>query len=58
MTIQNLGSKTEVLSLLANDVVAASGTGSAVELVDYCLLYTLDAADEGGNANPGGRLFH
>ena len=35
MTIQNLGSKTEVLSLLANDVVAASGTGSAVDLVDY-----------------------
>jgi len=35
MTIQNLGTKTEVLSLLANDVVTATGTGSAVDLVDY-----------------------
>jgi hypothetical protein len=35
MTIHNLASKTEVLSLLPNDVVAATGTGSAVDLVDY-----------------------
>jgi hypothetical protein len=35
MTIQNLGSKTEVLSLLPNDVVTATGTGSAVDLQGY-----------------------
>lgn len=35
MTIQNLGSKTEVLSLLPNDVVTATGTGSAVDLLGY-----------------------
>jgi hypothetical protein len=35
MTIQNLGSKTEVLSLLPNDVVTATGTGSAVDLHGY-----------------------
>ena len=35
MTIHNLASKTEVLSLLPNDVVTATGTGSAVDLVDY-----------------------
>ena len=35
MTIHNLGSKTEVLSLLPNDVVTATGTGSAVDLQGY-----------------------
>lgn len=35
MTILNLGTKTTVLSLLANDVVTATGTGSAVDLLDY-----------------------
>lgn len=35
MTINNLGTKTTVLSLLPNDVVTATGTGSAVDLVDY-----------------------
>jgi len=35
MTIQNLGTKTTVLSLLANDVVTATGTGSAVDLQLY-----------------------
>ena len=35
MTIHNLASKTEVLSLLPNDVVTATGTGSAGDLVDY-----------------------
>ena len=35
MTIKNLATKTTVLSLLPNDVVTATGTGSAVDLVDY-----------------------
>ena len=35
MTILNLGTKTTVLSLLANDVVTATGAGSAVDLLDY-----------------------
>ena len=35
MTILNLGTKTTVLSLLANDVVTATGTGSAVDLQLY-----------------------
>jgi hypothetical protein len=51
MTIQNLGSGTEVLSLLANDVVTATGTGSAVDLVDYegDLAVVLDAEAGGGS---------
>ena len=51
MTIQNLGTKTEVLSLLANDVVTATGTGSAVDLVDYegDLAVVLDAEAGGGS---------
>ena len=32
MTIQNLGSKATALDLLANDVVAATGVGSAIDL--------------------------
>ena len=35
MTIHNLGSKTTVLGLLRNDVVTTTGTGSAVDLLDY-----------------------
>jgi len=35
MTILNLGSKTTVLGLLRNDVVTATGTGSAVDLQGY-----------------------
>ena len=35
MTIHNLGSKTAILGLLRNDVVAASGTGSAIDLQGY-----------------------
>jgi hypothetical protein len=35
MTILNLGTKTTVLSLLAHDVVTATGAGSAVDLLDY-----------------------
>lgn len=35
MTILNLGTKTTVLSLLANDVVTTTGTGSAVDLQLY-----------------------
>ena len=32
MTIQNLGSKPTLVSLLGNDVVAATGVGSAIDL--------------------------
>lgn len=35
MTIQNLGSKTTALDLLANDVVTATGVGSAIDLQGY-----------------------
>jgi hypothetical protein len=35
MTIQNLGSKTTALDLLPNDVVAATGVGSAIDLKGY-----------------------
>jgi hypothetical protein len=36
MTIQNLGTKTEVLNFLPNDVVATTVTAStAIDLVDY-----------------------
>ena len=36
MTIQNLGTKTEVLNFLPNDVVTATVTAStAIDLVDY-----------------------
>jgi len=51
MTMKNLGTKTTVLSLLPNDVVTASGTGSAIDLVDYegDLAVVLDA--EAGGAS-------
>jgi len=51
MTIKNLGTKTTVLSLLPSNVVAATGTGSAVDLVDYegDLAVVLDA--EAGGAS-------
>jgi hypothetical protein len=35
MTIQNLGTRTEVLNLLPSDVVTATGVGSAIDLLDY-----------------------
>jgi len=35
MTIHNLGSKTTILGLLRNDVVTATGTGSAIDLQGY-----------------------
>jgi len=35
MTIHNLGSKTEVLSLLGNDVLASTAVGSAVDIQGY-----------------------
>jgi len=35
MTIQNLGTKTEVLNVLPSDVVTATGVGSAIDLLDY-----------------------
>ena len=51
MTMKNLGTKTTVLSLLPSNVVAATGTGSAVDLVDYegDLAVVLDA--EAGGAS-------
>ena len=35
MTLKNLGSKTDVLNLLGNDVLAATGVGSAVDIQTY-----------------------
>jgi hypothetical protein len=35
MTIQNLGTRTEVLNLLPSDVVTTTAAGSAVDLLDY-----------------------
>ena len=35
MTIHNLGSKTTILGLLRNDVVTATGLGSAIDLLGY-----------------------
>jgi len=35
MTIHNLGTKTTILGLLRNDVVAATATGSAIDLLSY-----------------------
>lgn len=35
MTIHNLGSKTTILGLLRNDVVTATGAGSAIDLLGY-----------------------
>jgi len=35
MTLKNLGSKTDVLSLLGNDILAATGVGSAVDIQSY-----------------------
>ncbi|NBQ51803.1 MAG: hypothetical protein EBU35_14435 [Marivivens sp.] len=51
MTVQNLGTKTELLSLSANDVVAASANRTGVDLVDYegDIMAILDA--EAGGAS-------
>ena len=35
MTIHNLGTKTTILGLLRNDVVTATATGSAIDLLGY-----------------------
>ena len=35
MTLKNLGSKTDVLNLLGNDVVASTAVGSAVDIQTY-----------------------
>ena len=35
MTIHNLGTKTTILGLLRNDVVTATDTGSAIDLLGY-----------------------
>ena len=35
MTLKNLGSKTDVLNLLGNDVVASTAVGSAVNIQTY-----------------------
>ena len=35
MTIHNLGTKTTILGLLSNDVVTATATGSAIDLLGY-----------------------
>ena len=50
MTIHNLGSKTTILGLLRNDVVAATGTGSAIDLLGYegDIAVLLDAEAGGG----------
>ena len=51
MTVQNLGTKTELLSLSANDVVAATVNRTGVDLVDYegDIMAILDA--EAGGAS-------
>jgi len=51
MTVQNLGTKTELLSLSANDVVATSANRTGVDLVDYegDIMAILDA--EAGGAS-------
>ena len=51
MTVQNLGTKTELLSLSANDVVTATVNRTGVDLVDYegDIMAILDA--EAGGAS-------
>ena len=51
MTVQNLGTKTELLALSPNDVVAASANRTGVDLVDYegDIMAILDA--EAGGAS-------
>ncbi len=51
MTIQNLGTKTEVLNVLPSDVVTATGVGSAIDLLDYegDIAVSLDAEAGGGS---------
>ena len=50
MTIHNLGSKTTILGLLRNDVVTATGLGSAIDLLGYegDIAVLLDAEAGGG----------
>lgn len=51
MTIHNLGTKTTILGLLRNDVVAATATGSAIDLLGYegDMAVLLDAEAGGGS---------
>jgi hypothetical protein len=51
MTIQNLGTKTEVLNVLPSDVVTATGVGPAIDLLDYegDIAVSLDAEAGGGS---------
>jgi len=51
MTIQNLGTRTEVLNLLPSDVVTTTVAGSAVDLLDYegDIAVSLDAEAGGGS---------
>ena len=51
MTVQNLGTKTTLLALSPNDVVAASANRTGVDLVDYegDIMAILDA--EAGGAS-------
>lgn len=51
MTIQNLGTKTQVLNVLPSDVVTATGVGSAIDLLDYegDIAVSLDAEAGGGS---------
>ena len=51
MTIQNLGTKTEVLNVLPSDGVTATGGGSAIDLLDYegDIAVSLDAEAGGGS---------
>ena len=51
MTLKNLGSKTEVLSLLGNDVLASTAVGSAVDIQGYegsaAIVLTAEAGGSG-----------
>ena len=59
MTVQNLGTKTTLLSLSASDVVTASANRTGVDLVDYKgdIMAVLDAEAGGsGPRNGGGQV--
>ena len=60
MTIHNLGSKTTVLGLLRNDVVAATTTSSAVDLQGYegDIAVLLDAEAGGASITYAVKLTH
>ena len=52
MTIHNLGSKTTVLGLLRNDVVTATGTGSAIDLLSHRRRYSFSLSERIGASIP------